>query len=47
MLPLGNSLTWPGQDDVEVHAEDTSVGVVLDTQVDVLLNAKAEVSYSW
>ena len=27
---------------VEVHAEDTGEGVVLDSQVDVLLNAEAE-----
>ena len=32
------------EDDVEVHAEDTSEGVVLDTQVDVLLDAESEVA---
>ena len=30
--------------DVEVHAVDTDGGVVLDTQIDVLLDAKAEVA---
>ena len=32
------------QDDVEVHTVDTDGGVVLDTQIDVLLDAKAEVA---
>jgi hypothetical protein len=32
------------QDDVEVHAEDTSEGVVLDTEVDVLLDTESEVA---
>jgi hypothetical protein len=32
------------EDDVEVHAVDTDGGVVLDAQVDVLLDAKSEVS---
>lgn len=30
------------EDDVEVHAENTSEGVILETQVDVLLNTEAE-----
>ncbi len=30
------------EDDVEVHAEDTSEGVVLHSQIDVLLDAEAE-----
>ena len=30
--------------DVEVHAEDTGEGVVLDTQIDVLLDAESEVA---
>jgi hypothetical protein len=32
------------EDDVEVHAEDTGEGVILDAEVDVLLDAKSEVS---
>ena len=32
------------EDDVEVHAVDTDGGIVLDAQVDVLLDAKSEVS---
>ena len=34
----------PAQDDVEVHTVDTDGGVVLDTQVDVLLDSESEVS---
>jgi hypothetical protein len=32
------------QHDVEVHAEDTGEGVVLDSEVDVLLDTEAEVA---
>ena len=39
-----NSASGALEDDVEVHAEDAGEGVVLDTQVDVLLNAEAEVA---
>jgi len=36
-------ITWPTEYDVEVHAVDANVGVVLNTQVNVLLDAEAEV----
>ena len=39
-----HSVSWSFQDDVEVHAENTSVRVILNTQIDVLLNTEAEVS---
>ena len=32
------------EDDVEIHAEDTGEGVILDAEVDVLLDAESEVS---
>ena len=32
------------QDYVEVHAEDTGEGVILESQIDMLLNAKSEAS---
>jgi len=32
------------EDDVEVHAEDAGGGVVLDTEIDVLGDAEAEVA---
>lgn len=45
VLSLGNSLTSSGEDDVEVHTEDTSVGIVLDSEIDVFFNTKTEVTY--
>ena len=45
VLSLGHSLASSGEDDVEVHTEDTSVGVVLDTQIDVLVNTETKVAY--
>ncbi len=42
--PVSHVHTGPAQNDVEVHAVDTDGGVVLDTQVDVLLDAESEVS---
>lgn len=38
-----HAVAWPLHLDVEVHAKDTCGGVVLDTQVDVLADAKAKV----
>jgi len=32
------------EDNVEVHAENTSEGIILETQIDMLLNAEAEVA---
>ena len=37
-----HSASWPLQHHIEVHAEDTREGVVLDAQVDVLLDAEPE-----
>ena len=42
--PVTNIHAGPAEDNVEVHAVDTDAGVVLDAQVDVLLDAEAEVS---
>ena len=39
-----NSASWALKDNVEVHTKDTSVGVVLHTKIDVLLNTESEVS---
>jgi hypothetical protein len=44
LLPLGDTHTGSAHDDVEVHSEDTDSGVVLDSQVDVLLDTETEVS---
>ena len=44
-LSSGDSLASSGKYDVEVHAIDTSGGVVLDSQVDVFFDSKSEISY--
>jgi|JI6StandDraft_1071083.scaffolds.fasta_scaffold03368_9 hypothetical protein len=43
-LPQADASASTSQHDVEVHTEDTGVGVVLHAQIDVLLNSEAEVS---
>ena len=43
-LLVPDIVALPAQDDVEVHAVDTDGGVVLDSQIDVLLDAEAEVA---
>ena len=37
-----NSASWSLKHDVEVHTEDTGEGVILDTQVNVLLDTESE-----
>ena len=37
-----NSASWSLEDDVKVHTEDTGEGVILNTQIDVLLNTESE-----
>ncbi len=39
-----DSASWPFEDDVEVHTEDTGEWIILDTQIDMLLNTESEVS---
>lgn len=36
--------TWSAKDDVEVHAIDADVGIVFDSQINVFLDAEAEVA---
>ena len=43
-LALAHTATRTSQLHVEIHTEDTGVGIVLDTQINVLLNTKTEVS---
>ena len=40
----GDSLSSSGEDDVEVHTEDTSVGVVLDSKINMFINTESEVT---
>ena len=39
-----DSASWSLEDNVEVHSENTSERVILDTQIDMLLNSEAETS---
>merc|ERR1719444_151149 len=43
-LSLGNSVSWSGQADEEVHTVDTSGGIVLDTQINVFVDTESKVS---
>ena len=43
-LPLRHTTTRATHDDVEVHTEDTDVGVVTRTQIDVLLDTETKVA---
>ena len=43
-LLLGNTATWSGHLNIEVHTVDTSAWVVLDTEIDVLLETETKVS---
>ena len=40
--PQAYSASWSFQYHVEVHTEDTSEGVILNTQINVLLNTESE-----
>jgi hypothetical protein len=42
---VGNALTLAAKDDVHIHTIDTNGGVVLDTQVDVLLDTETKVAH--
>ena len=44
VLPPGNSVAWPLEDDVDIHTVDTDIPVVLKTKIDVLLDTEAEVA---
>ena len=43
-LALAHTATRTSQLHVEIHTENTGVGIVLDTQIDVLLNTKAKIA---
>ena len=47
VLSVSDSLACTGQNHVEVHSENTSVGVVLDSQVDVLFDTESKVAYNF
>jgi predicted metalloprotease len=39
-----DSASWALKDNVEVHTEDTGVGIILKTKIDVLLNTEAKIA---
>ena len=41
-----DSLSSSAEDNVEVHTEDTGVGIVLDSKINMLLDTESEVSYT-
>ena len=43
-LSLADTTTGTSELDVEIHTENTGVGIVLDTKINVLLNTKTEVT---
>ena len=45
VLLLGDSATWSSEDAVEVHTENTSGGIVLNSEIDMLVNTESEVAY--
>ena len=45
VLSSGDSLAGSSENDVEVHTENTSVGIILDSEIDMLVNTKTEVAY--
>merc|ERR1719462_750532 len=42
--PVSDVHAWPAEDDKEVHTVDTNAWVILDSRVNVLLDAEAEVA---
>ncbi len=44
LLSILNPLAGPAENDVEVHAEDTGVWVVFDSEIDMLGDSKTKVS---
>lgn len=45
MLAVVDTFSLAGENDVEVHSENTSLRVVLNSEIDMLVNAKPEVTY--
>jgi hypothetical protein len=45
VLSSHHSLARSGEDNVEIHAVNTSRGIILDSEIDVFVNTEAEVAY--
>ena len=44
-LPVSHAVSGPGQHHVEIHSVDPNTRVVLDSQINVLLNAETKVAH--
>ena len=44
VLSSGDSLSSAAEDHVEVHTEDTGVGIILDSKINMLFNSESEVT---
>ena len=42
--PVSDPVTWTSQHDVEVHSVDTNAGIVLDSEIDMLVDSESEVA---
>jgi len=40
----GNSLSSSGENDEEVHTENTSVGIILNSEINMFINTESEVT---
>ena len=40
----GNSLSSSGEDDEEIHTENTGVGIVLNSEINMFINTESEVT---
>jgi hypothetical protein len=45
VLSFGDSLTSSGEDNVEIHTENTGVGIILDSEINVFFDTESEVAY--
>ena len=45
VLSLGDSLSSSGEDNVEIHTENTGVGIVLNSEINMFIDTESEVTY--
>ena len=41
----GDSLSGSGEDNVEIHTENTGVGIVLNSEINMFIDTESEVTY--
>lgn len=44
-LSQSDSSSSSGENDVEIHSENTGIGIVFNTQINMFLNTEPEISY--